>query len=106
MSTCSDLDWPRALASHLWYLTHPLSSVGDALHEFELAWRGTGPHGLYCSASANLGAQGVIGQPALATDLQYQVLRLYCDRSTGAIEQLVDPSSHTGDNRQLKQIIS
>jgi len=98
VNTCSDLDWPRALASHLWYLTHPLSSVGDALHEFELAWRGTGPHGPYCSAPAPayLGEQGVIGQPALATDLRYQLLRLYCDRST-AIEQLVDPSSHTGD---------
>ena len=40
--------------------------------------------------------QGVIGQPALAIDLRYQLLRLYCDRST-AIEKLVDPSSHTGD---------
>ena len=98
MNTCSALDWPRALACHLWYLTHPLSSVGDALHQFELAWRGTGPHGPYCSAPAPayLGEQGVIGQPALATDLRYQLLRLYCDRST-AIEQLVDPASHTGD---------
>ena len=98
MNTCSELDWPRALASHLWYITHPLSSVWDALHDFELAWRGTGPHAPYCSAPAPayLEEQVVIGQPALATDLKYQLLRLYCDKST-AIEQLVDPSSPTWD---------
>ena len=79
-------------------MTHPLSSVGDALHQFELAWRGTGLHGPYCSATAPayLGEQGVIGHPALATYLRYQLLRLYCDRST-AIVPLVDPVSHTGD---------
>jgi hypothetical protein len=68
VNTCSDLDWPMSMASHLWYLTNPLSSVGDALHEFGLAC--FCPSGISCSG--------------------------YFDRSTD-IEQLVDPSSHTGN---------
>ena len=98
VNTCSGLDWPRALASHLWYLTHPISSVADAVHEFELAWRGNGPQGPYCKAPAPsyLGENRIMGQIPAAMDLRYQLLRLYCDRST-ALEDLLDPSSYTGD---------
>ena len=89
VNTCSQLDWPRALAAHLWYLTHPLASVADVLHQFELGWRGSGPHGPYCAAPTP-------EHSAAARDLRYQLLRLYCDRASG-LEQLLDPTSHTAD---------
>jgi len=98
INTCEDQNWPQAFANHLWYLTHPLSSIGDALHQFELAWKGTGPHGPYCCPPAPnyLADKTVIGQQLASSDLRYQLLRLYCDRST-AMEKILDPSSHTGD---------
>jgi nuclear pore complex protein Nup98-Nup96 len=97
VNTCSSLDWVRALACHLWYLTHPLASTADALHQFEIAWRGVGADGPYCTAPApSYLGQGVLGQAPLATDIRYQLLRLYCDRST-SMENMLDPSSHTGD---------
>ena len=71
VNTCADLDWIRGLAAHLWYLTHPLSSLPDALHQFELAWRGTGPAGPYSSGpSPDYADTPVIGQqiPILESD--------------------------------------
>ena len=92
VNTCSELDWVRSLAAHLWYLSHPLASVPDALHQFEVAWRGAGPEGSYCSAPA----PEYSGDTADTAhqDIRYQLLRLYCDRST-ALEAVCDPSSHT-----------
>ena len=97
VNTCSSLEWPRSLAAQLWYLTHPLASIPDALHQFELSWRGTGPHGPYCSAPApQYSGVTVLGSQPPTLDLRYLLLRLYCDRSTG-LEELCDPASHTQD---------
>ena len=97
VNTCSQLDWPRSLAAQLWYLTHPLASIPDALHQFELSWRGTGPHGPYCSGPApDYSGVRVLGSQPATLDLRYLLLRLYCDRSTG-LEELCDPASHTQD---------
>ena len=102
VNTCQDLDWPRSLACHLWYLTHPLASIPDALHQFEVAWRGCGPSGPYCSGPGPDYAETPdIGQPSVTQDIRYLLLRLYCDRSTG-MEQLCDPSSHTRDRMDVR----
>ena len=39
VNTCSDLDWQRSFATHLWYLNHPVASVADILDSYEEAWR-------------------------------------------------------------------
>jgi len=102
VNTCSELDWVRSLAAHLWYLTHPLSSIADALHEFELAWRGTGPSGHYATGPGpEYAGSPVLGQAPATQDIRYLLLRLYCDRSTG-MESVCDPSSHTGDAMDLR----
>ena len=92
VNTCSGLEWRRALAQHLWYLSHPLASVGDALHQFAAAWRGEGEHGAYCSAPRPEYCEG----EGEAADLCYLLVRLYTDRST-SLEQLLGPASHTPD---------
>ena len=92
----------RGLAAHLWYLTHPLSSIPDALHEFELAWRGTGPSGPYATPPGpEWAGPGELGVAPASEDIRYLLLRLYCDRSTG-LEALCDPSSHTEDALDLR----
>ena len=104
VNTCEGLDWPRSVASQLWYLTHPLASIPDAVHQFELAWRGTGPHGPYCTGPAPdycSPAGTVLGSQPTSLDLRYLLLRLYCDRSTG-LEELCDPSSHTEDRMDAR----
>ena len=53
VNTCHLLHWKRSLACHLWYLTHPLASVADALHHFDKAWVGDNPHA--CTASSPSG---------------------------------------------------
>jgi nuclear pore complex protein Nup98-Nup96 len=92
INTCSGLDWRRALAAHLWYLTHPLASVGDALHQFAEAWGGEGPYGQYCAPPRPAHS----GTEAGPSDLCYQLVRLYTDRSAG-LEVLLAPASHTPD---------
>ena len=102
VNTCSELDWVRSLAAHLWYLTHPLSSIADALHEFELGWRGSGPSGHYATGPGpEYAGSPVLGQAPATQDIRYLLLRLYCDRSTG-MEAVCDPSSHTGDAMDLR----
>lgn len=91
VNTCEGLEWRRALAQHLWYLAHPVASVGDALHQFRAAWEGGGAEGQYCEAPRPSYAEG-----EGATDLCYLLLRLYTDRST-SLEELLSPATHTGD---------
>ena len=94
VNTCQGLDWRRALAAHLWYLSHPLASVGDALHQFSEAWEGEGAQGRYCSAPRPEYCSGE--EEGGPLDLCYQLVRLYTDRSSG-LERLLSPASHTAD---------
>ena len=97
VNTCAQLEWVRGLAAHLWYLTHPLASLPDALHQFELAWRGKSDAGFYCAGPGpEYDACPELGQLPQHQDIRYLLLRLYCDRSTG-LEELCDPSSNTSD---------
>jgi len=90
VNSCKGLEWKRALASHLWYLTHPLSSVGDALHQFRLAWEGSAE---YCQPPRPDYPGAEQGH---ALDLCYLLIKLYTDRST-TLEDLLNPASHAPD---------
>jgi nuclear pore complex protein Nup98-Nup96 len=37
VNVCEGLDWKRAFAAHLWFLTSPVASVGDAFVAYEEA---------------------------------------------------------------------
>ncbi len=39
VNVCADLDWKRAFGQHLWYLTSPIASVGDAFLGYEKAFK-------------------------------------------------------------------
>ena len=90
VNSCQGLEWKRALASHLWYMTHPLSSVGDALHQFRLAWEGSSE---YCQPPRPDYPGADQGD---ALDLCYLLIKLYTDRST-TLEDLLNPASHAPD---------
>lgn len=47
INTLNDLDWKRAFAVSLWFLSTPSSSIADALAEYETAFLGHPQYGKY-----------------------------------------------------------
>lgn len=45
INVCSELDWKRCVAVHLWYMLPPTASVADALAKYESAFQV--PHSVY-----------------------------------------------------------
>uniref|UniRef100_A0A9R1SRY5 Nuclear pore complex protein Nup98-Nup96 n=2 Tax=Cyprinus carpio TaxID=7962 RepID=A0A9R1SRY5_CYPCA len=41
INVCSELDWKRCVAVHLWYMLPPTASVADALAKYESAFQGS-----------------------------------------------------------------
>lgn len=39
VNVCSELDWKRCLAVHLWFMLPPTASVADALARYEAAFQ-------------------------------------------------------------------
>lgn len=39
VNVCSELDWKRCVAVHLWFMLPPTASVADALTKYEAAFQ-------------------------------------------------------------------
>lgn len=39
VNVCSELDWKRCMAVHLWFMLPPTASVADALAKYEAAFQ-------------------------------------------------------------------
>ena len=50
INTSKGLDWKRAFAITLWFLSTPSSSIADALADYEAAFLGHPQHGQYAVA--------------------------------------------------------
>ena len=50
VNTSKDLDWKRAFAITLWFLSTPSSSIADALADYESAFLGHPQYGQYAIA--------------------------------------------------------
>uniref|UniRef100_A0AAQ5YT70 Nuclear pore complex protein Nup98-Nup96 n=1 Tax=Amphiprion ocellaris TaxID=80972 RepID=A0AAQ5YT70_AMPOC len=50
VNVCSELDWKRCLAVHLWFMLPPTASVADALAKYEAAFQGSCDSGKYACA--------------------------------------------------------
>jgi len=99
VNTCSRLDWQTSLANHLWFLTHPLSSVSDTLRAFDAAWQGEHaysslPHPKYLEDPEGSVEPGNTNSSPL--DIKYHLIKLYSDRSH-KLESVLSPTSHTSD---------
>ncbi|XP_023336271.1 nuclear pore complex protein Nup98-Nup96 [Eurytemora carolleeae] len=98
LNTCSNLDWQRSMAVHLWYLTHPVSSISDTLEVYEAAWRGTQPYSSRPEPAYSEEPQGNIDgeDGGKALDLKYHLIKLYSDRSH-KLESVLAPTTHTAN---------
>ncbi|XP_026213261.1 nuclear pore complex protein Nup98-Nup96 isoform X3 [Anabas testudineus] len=106
VNVCSQLDWKRCVAIHLWFVLPPTASVADALSKYEASFQGSCEGGKY--ACAPLPPYLETEQPDLEEeeeeeeeeskrplyDLCFHLLKLYSDRHY-SLQQLLDPLTIT-----------
>ena len=67
------------------YLTHPLSSISDALASYDAAWRGSEAYAARPEPRYSEEAEGTVeeeeeGGSRRPLDLKYHLIKLYADR--------------------------
>lgn len=99
VNVCENLDWKRALAVHLWYLSVPTASITDVLELYEAAF--TEEDGEFYAAAPLPNYKEEEFEPEISSgkktfDLCFHLLKLY---STGnhPLEELLNPLTHTAD---------
>ncbi|XP_038137487.1 nuclear pore complex protein Nup98-Nup96 [Cyprinodon tularosa] len=100
VNVCSELDWKRCLALHLWYMLPPTASVADALAKYEAAFQGSTEAGRYACAplppyqEAELPDEEEEESERPLYDLCFHLLKLYSDRHY-SLQPLLDPLTVT-----------
>ncbi|XP_036379424.1 nuclear pore complex protein Nup98-Nup96 [Megalops cyprinoides] len=103
INVCSELDWKRCVAVHLWYMLPPTASVADALTRYEAAFQGSDESQKYaCSPLPpymdnlyeELDEDGESRRPLY--DICFHLLKLYSDRHY-SLQQLLDPCTVTSN---------
>lgn len=99
VNVCENLDWKRALAVHLWYLSPPTASITDVLDLYVSSFNGPITD-IYAAAPLpdykDEDYDAEISSGKQTYDLCYHLLKLY---STGdhPLEELLNPLTHTAD---------
>ncbi|KAM4697293.1 nuclear pore complex protein Nup98-Nup96 isoform 2-T2 [Discoglossus pictus] len=105
INVCSQLDWKRTLALHLWYMLPPTASIAQALKMYEDAFQESTEIEKYaCSplppymedSRINLDEDFVTNYTPSQRDVCFHLLKLYSDRRYD-LNQLLDPKSVTPD---------
>ncbi|KAG9351821.1 hypothetical protein JZ751_023072 [Albula glossodonta] len=101
VNVCSELDWKRCVAVHLWYMLPPTASIADALCKYEAAFQGSGENQKYaCSPlppyldepEEEMEDSADSQRPLF--DICFHLLKLYSDRHY-SLQQLLDPCTVT-----------
>uniref|UniRef100_A0A8C6C6U1 Nuclear pore complex protein Nup98-Nup96 n=1 Tax=Monodon monoceros TaxID=40151 RepID=A0A8C6C6U1_MONMO len=86
INVCSQLDWKRSLAIHLWYLLPPTASISKALSMYEEAFQNTSEGDRYacCPLPSYLEDSGFVVEEEQDSqrplqDVCFHLLKLYCD---------------------------
>ncbi|XP_058924703.1 nuclear pore complex protein Nup98-Nup96 isoform X5 [Kogia breviceps] len=103
INVCSQLDWKRSLAVHLWYLLPPTASISKALSMYEEAFQNTSEGDRYacCPLPSYLEDSGFVVEEEQDSqrplqDVCFHLLKLYSDRHYD-LYQLLEPRSVTAD---------
>ncbi|XP_035998550.1 nuclear pore complex protein Nup98-Nup96 isoform X1 [Fundulus heteroclitus] len=103
VNVCSDLDWKRCLAVHLWFMLPPTASVADALAKYQAAFQGSTEAGRYACAPLPPYQEGAPPEEEEEEeeecerplyDLCFHLLKLYSDRHY-SLQPLLDPLTVT-----------
>ncbi|KAM9319705.1 LOW QUALITY PROTEIN: nuclear pore complex protein Nup98-Nup96 [Gastrophryne carolinensis] len=103
INVCTQLDWKRALAIHLWYMLPPTASIAQALQKYEEAFQES-EEGLSYACyplpsyleDTNLSMDSDAFSSSIQRDVCFHLLKLYSDRSHD-LRQLLDPRTITSD---------
>ncbi|XP_063806920.1 nuclear pore complex protein Nup98-Nup96 isoform X2 [Pseudophryne corroboree] len=106
INVCSQLDWKRALAIHLWYMLPPTESIAQALQMYEEAFQESDEGLRYAAYPLPAYLEGSclhlnkisaeVYSSSFKRDVCFHLLKLYSDRSYD-LRQLLDPTSVTVD---------
>lgn len=105
VNVCSQLDWKRCVAVHLWFMLPPTASVADALHKYQAAFQGSCEGGKYACPPTppylemeqpDMEEEEEEGEESKRPlyDLCFHLLKLYSDRHY-SLQQLLDPLTVT-----------
>uniref|UniRef100_A0A8B9KKL9 Nuclear pore complex protein Nup98-Nup96 n=1 Tax=Astyanax mexicanus TaxID=7994 RepID=A0A8B9KKL9_ASTMX len=107
VNVCSELDWKRCVAVHLWYMLPPTASIADALTKYEAAFQGQeevskyacAPFPPYVDDLELLGLDEEMEDTETKKplyDICFHLLKLYSDKYY-SLQQLLDPSTVTAE---------
>uniref|UniRef100_A0A673ZF34 Nuclear pore complex protein Nup98-Nup96 n=1 Tax=Salmo trutta TaxID=8032 RepID=A0A673ZF34_SALTR len=101
VNVCSELDWKRCMAVHLWYMLPPTASIAEALAKYEAAFQGSAEGQKYACAPLppylNQSDQPDMEEEESKRtlyDICFHLLKLYSDRHY-SLQQLLDPLAVT-----------
>lgn len=101
INTCCDLDWLRAFALHLWYMTPFIGSLTDALLMYEKAFPNGSNAGYYAKppyppyCNSNLSDQVDLENSIF--DVRFHLLKLFSSKYH-PLEPMFNPATYTDDN--------
>ncbi|XP_014482996.1 PREDICTED: nuclear pore complex protein Nup98-Nup96 isoform X2 [Dinoponera quadriceps] len=98
INVCENLDWERAFAIHLWYLSSPTCSIRDVLDLYEASFNTTESEYAAAPEPEYRGSDydAEISNGRRIYDLCFHLLKLYC---TGIhdLGELLNPASYTAN---------
>ncbi|KAM9781649.1 nuclear pore complex protein Nup98-Nup96 isoform X2 [Syngnathus typhle] len=111
VNACSQLDWKRCVAVHLWFMLPPTGSVADALTKYQDAFRGSCEGGKYACAPVPPYLEEEKRQLLMdhhhkeeekpLYDVCFHLLKLYSDRHY-SLQQLLEPLSATWERLDFR----
>ncbi|KAG8453154.1 hypothetical protein GDO86_004828 [Hymenochirus boettgeri] len=105
INVCSQLDWKRTLAVHLWYMLPPTAPIAQALKMYEQAFQELEEAEAYAcyplppyleDIGISISDKPSVKAPAFQRDVCFHLLKLYGERHYD-LSHLLDPSSVTPD---------
>ncbi|CAB0032392.1 unnamed protein product [Trichogramma brassicae] len=96
ISVCDNLDWKRAFAIHLWFLSSPTASITDVLTLFEESFSDSAMNNYSASPLPDYQKDFETSNGKVIYDLCFHLLKLYSSRNY-PLEPLVNPQTFTQD---------
>lgn len=99
INVCESLDWKRAFAVHLWYLSPPTSSITDALDLYEASFNTTETEVYAATPEPEYKENDYDTESSKGKriyDLCFHLLKLYCTGNHD-LGQLLNPLSYTAN---------
>ncbi|KAL0126104.1 hypothetical protein PUN28_004910 [Cardiocondyla obscurior] len=99
INVCEDLDWKRAFAIHLWYLSPPTCSITDALDLYEVSFNATEAQAYAAVPEPEYRENeydAELSNGKRIHDLCFHLLKLYCTGNHD-LGELLNPLSYTAN---------